>query len=148
MLIARRDGDTRTFVGSSSSPSCRSFPTGVAPSRRRVLEPWQGHRVDDLPALEPDFESEGQEMVLHQDRFWWDIKSRRWPLELMDFDYLQNVLRFLEQQASRLYHREVSRAIISDEEPPPPAASAEEAVAWVRSTVLYAAIKRRVAAWP
>ena len=87
-------------------------------------------------------------MVLHQDRFWWDIKSRRWPLELMDFDYLQNVLRFLEQQASRLYHREVSRAIISDEEPPPPAASAEEAVAWVRSTVLYAAIKRRVAAWP
>ncbi|GIK83206.1 MAG: hypothetical protein BroJett024_43110 [Alphaproteobacteria bacterium] len=101
----------------------------------------------DLPALEPYFESEGRKLVLHQDRYWWDIDGRRWPLELMDFDYLRNVCRFLETQAGRLYQIEIARAVVSDgglEAPP----TDLDPVAWIRSTVLHRAIRRRIADWP
>lgn len=103
--------------------------------------------MEELPALEPDDVSTGRERVLHQDRYWWDIDNRRWPLELMDFDYLRNVLRFLEAQAWRLYELEIARATVSDGELEAPRDDLDP-VGWIRSTVLYRAIKRRIADWP
>lgn len=83
---------------------------------------------------------------MHQDRYWWDVHGRRWPLELMEFDYLLNVLHFLEEEAGRLYQLEISRAIISDGDVAAP--KNQGPASWVRSTALHQAIKRRILDWP
>lgn len=98
----------------------------------------------ELPPLEPDRVQIGRDLIMHQDSYWWDVRGRRWPLDLMDFDYLRNVLRFLEEMAPQLYEIERVRVLLDDGI----VLEDQDPLTWVRSTRLHRAIKGRITEWP